>query len=73
MYTVLDMPERRDGTEQTDWLAKDLPQVACLSGNLKFMELELISRYHHVFTTPFLQQAGSIDLPLTVIFFDFQR
>ena len=70
--TVPDMPKRRDGTEQTDWwLAKDLPQVACLSGSLKFMKLELINRYLHAFTTPFLQQTGSIDLPLTVIFYIF--
>ena len=36
--TTLDMPERRDMTEQTDWRTKQPSQVACFSENLKCWE-----------------------------------
>ena len=49
--TALDMPEKRETTEQIDWLARQPSQVACFSGDLKCWEawdyLRAQNQAHH--------------------------
>ena len=56
--TALDMPEWRETAEQTDWRAKQLPQVACFSEVLRSLRhyLRAQSQGHH--TTDRLEGRG---------------